>query len=330
MADLAALMEEAELGDLSRIWNPFAIIDGRGLDGAPVFTAMLSRILVFGISLLVLMVLLRIIQHLFRALSGGAEEDGILGIAAEAALVAALLLAYPAWIRLLPEVFNHLGRAIQAHVLSDLVGQASGALAQIGNEKASDFRMWSEQVIALPILSLLAAVLSTVALVLLWVMAKLQAYLFAFWYLLGPVALPTLLFPPLAHVGRIWFGTFLGVSFISVTGPLLHAILARSGWMAHAFASGGELDALSCLVFSLLTILLMVSIPILALKVWSGVESRVFCGASASAQAIAGGTALVQAAGSRAQSAYNSWRAERLAARPIGAGSPPGPKGEGG
>jgi hypothetical protein len=327
MADLSDMMKEAEaeLGDLSRIWNPFAIIDGKGLDGAPVFSPMLSRIL-----LLVFMVLLRVIQLLFRSLSGRDTGDGILGIAVEATLVAALLVAYPAWIRLFPEVFNILGRTIQAYGLADLVEQASGALAQMGNEKATDFRFWSERLIALPILSLVAAVLSTVALVLLWVMAKLQAYLFAFWYLLGPVALPTLLFPPLSHVGRIWFGTFMGVSFMSMTGPLLYAILARSSWISYAFASGGELDALSCLVFSLLTLVLMVSIPILALKIWNGVESRVFSGASASAEAISGGTAVVQAAGSRAQSLYRTWRADRQAAHIGGRPNPVKPRVEGG
>lgn len=322
MGDLAPMMEEAEkeLGNLSGLWNPFAIIDGKGLDGAAVFSPMLSRILVFGLSLLLLMALLRVAQLLFRSLSGRAEEDSILAVAAETTLVAAFLIAYPAWIRLFPEIFHLLGRAIQAYASADLSGQVSGALAQIGNERTGEFRLWSERVFALPVNSFVAALFSAVALVLLWVMAKLQAYLFTFWYLLGPVALPTLVFQPLSHVGRIWIGTFMGVSLISVTGPLMYAILVRSSWLAHAFAAGGELDALTCIVFSLLTILLIVSIPILSLKVWSGVESRVFSGASGAADAIGRGSALVQAAGTRAQSTYQAWRGQGPASQvPAGA-----------
>lgn len=317
MADLGAMLAEAEkeLGNLSGFWNPFAIVDGRGMDGAPVFAPILSRLLAFGLGLLLLMGLLRILQFLVRSVSGRDDEDGIFSIATEVTLAAAFLVSYPAWVRLFPEVFNQLGRGIQAYGLSDLTVQVSGALSALGNEKASEFRFWSEKAFALPVISLIASLLSMVALVLLWVMAKLQAYLFTFWYLLGPIALPTLVFNPLAHVGRIWIGTYMGVSLISVTGPLMYAILVRSNWLAHAFSSGSELDALSCLVFSLLTIALIVSIPILSLKIWSGVESRVFPSASGAVGGVGRGAALIQTASGRAQAYYKAWREKKTSSK---------------
>jgi len=327
-----------ELGNLSGMWNAFAVLDGRGLDGGPVLAPVLGRILAFSAGILLLMVLLRIILGLSRSLSGVGRQESVLGLGIEATLVGALLFAYPDWIRIIPGIFASIGRGVQDYALQDLSAQVSGALAQMGNEKVSEFRLWSQQALALSVAGFLAGIFSTIALVLLWVVAKLQVYLFTFWYLLGPVALPTLLFPPMAHVARIWFSTLLGVSFMGVAGPVFYAILVRSQWLARAFAAGGELDALTCLVFSLLVILGLVSVPVLSMKVWEGIESRVFAGAAGAADGARLTSSALQVTGGRVQAGYQTMRARlqgsaggsgRASAPGAASASGPGPSGGG-
>jgi hypothetical protein len=288
------------------MWNPFAIIDAKGLDGHPVFSPMLPRLMAFGMGILVFMALLRAIGILSDAIAG--RSRGIIGFATETVLIAALLVSYPEWIRILPQVFTSIGRGIQSSAAQDLGAQVAGALAQMGDERASDFKLWSAQGVELGIGSLMAALASSLALVFLWVVAKLQAYLFTFWFLIGPIALPTLIYPALRHVGRIWFATLLGVSFMSVTGPLLFAILVRSQWIPHAFSAGGALDAVTCLVFSLLILITLASIPILSLQIWGGIEGRLAQGIFSAAEGASVAAAALQSAAGRARAAYETWR----------------------
>lgn len=329
MATISELFDEAvsDLGNISAsVWDPFAIIDAPGLDGHAVFSTMLPRLLAFGAALLVLMSLLRVIHLLSDALTG--ESRSVMGLGIDVVLAAALLMAYPEWVRFFPNIFTNVGHAVQSASVQDLGAQVSGALSQMGDERVSDFRLWSSQAFELSIMSLIAAMTSTVALVLLWVIAKLQAYLFTFWYLLGPIALSTMVFPPLRHVCRIWFSTYLGVSLMSVTGPILFAILTRSQWLSHAFASGGALDALTCLVFSLLSIITLVSIPILSSRIFSGLETRVFTGAFLAAGSINNSAAAIQNAGSRAKVLYQSLRGTSpKAASPSAGNSASGERG---
>ncbi len=336
MASLADAFQESirELGNVSGLWNPFAVIDLKGIEGQVVFASILNKIMLIGAGVLLLMVLLRVLLFLSKAIAGDDESQSVLGMAAEVVIVAALLVSYPNWIRLLPQIFNSMGQNILAAATSELSAQISGALAQIGNESASDFSFWSAQAISITVLNLMAAIFSTVALVLLWVMAKLQAYLFAFWYLLGPIGLPTMVFPPLGHVCRIWFSTLLGVSFMVVCGPLLYVILVRSNWVVHTFAAGGEMDAVTCLVFAFLTILTLVSIPVLSMKVWNGIESRVIAGAFGGAEGVGRTSGIVHSAAARAKLAYLKSRLDtkatsHSAAKPGGrsSGSGTGDKG---
>jgi hypothetical protein len=96
----------------------------------------------------------------------------------------------------------------------------------------------------------------------------------------------------------------LGVSFMGVCGPLLYVILVRSNWIVHTFAAGGEMDAVTCLVFALLTILTLVSIPVLSMKVWNGIESRVIAGAFGGAEGVGRTSGMVHSAAARAKLAY--------------------------
>jgi hypothetical protein len=327
MASLQEMFEQgvADLGGFAGMWNPFSIIDAKGLDGHAVFSPMLSRLIGFGASLLVLMALLRVVSVLTDAMAG--RKAGLLGFAAETVLVGALLVSYPEWIRILPQVFTVLGRNIQAATVQDLGSQVAGALAQMGDERASDFKLWSSQAVELGVGSLMAALASTLALVALWVVAKLQAYVFTFWYLLGPVVLPTLVYPPLRHVGRIWLATMLGVAFMGTTGPLLLAILVRSQWIPHAFSAGGALDAVTCLVFSLLILATLISVPVLSLKVWAGIEGRVMPGMLSAAGGASDAAAALQGTASRARAAYATWRGTSPSTGPAPASRAAGPGG---
>jgi hypothetical protein len=279
---------------------------------------MLPRLIAFGAGLLVLLFLLKVIHTLSEAIAG--RSVSLFGMTIECVLIAALLVAYPEWVRLFPRIFSSIGHGIQSTAGADLNGQMAGALAQMGDERASDFHLWSAQGVELGIASLMAALSSTIALVLLWAVAKLQAYLFTFWYLLGPIALPTLIYRPLRHVGRTWLGTLLGVSFMSVTGPLLYAILARSQWLAHAFAAGGELDPLTCLVFSLLVILAMFLIPALSIRVWGGIEDKVIRSIRPAAEGAGEAAAVFRNAAVRARAAYQNWRGGGAQSRRSGEG----------
>ncbi len=330
MASLQEMFEEgvSDLGKLSTMWDPLSIIDAKGLDGHPVFSPMLPRLMAFGAGLLVLMALLRVIGILSDAFAG--RSTPILGFAAETVLIAALLVSYPEWVRILPQIFTGIGRGIQSSAAQDLGAQVAGALAQMGDERASDFKLWSAQGVELGVGSLMAALASTLALVFLWVVAKLQAYLFTFWFLLGPIALPTLIYPALRHVGRIWFATLMGVSFMSVTGPLLFAILVRSQWIPHAFSAGGALDAVTCLVFSLLILTTLASVPVLSLQIWGGIEGRVFQGVSSAAEGASVAAAALQSAAGRTRAAYETWRGPQSNSTPASAKSESGSGGTSG
>ncbi len=310
MAALQDAFQESvsELGKMSSLWNPFAVIDLKGIEGHTVFSAILPRIIVIGMGIMLLMVLLRILLFLTRTISGQDSGQSVLGTATEISIIAALLVSYPDWIRLIPQIFTSIGKGILESSVSDLTAQISGALVQMGNESASDFPFWSAEAISITVISLLASLLSTIALVLIWVIAKLQAYLFTFWYLLGPIALPTLIFPPLSHICRIWFSTLLGVSFMSVTGPLLYVILLRTHWMVNAFAAGGEMDAITCLVFALLCLLTLVSVPVLSMKIWNGIESRVFAGGAGASDGIGKTVSILQSVATTAKSTYQNLR----------------------
>jgi hypothetical protein len=137
--------------------------------------------------------------------------------------------------------------------------------------------------------------------------------------LLGPVVLPTLVYPPLRHVGRIWLATMLGVAFMGTTGPLLLAILVRSQWIPHAFSAGGALDAVTCLVFSLLILATLISVPVLSLKVWAGIEGRVLPGMLSAAGGASDAAAALQGTASRARAAYATWRGTSPSTGPASA-----------
>jgi hypothetical protein len=261
----------SSLGDVGGLWDCFAIVHSRGFDGKPIFAAILPKLVTLGCGLLVLLSLFRVMEMLTRQVEGE-EDQSPLGLATEATLLAVLIVAYDPLLLLIPQLFDTLGHSLSGLFAADLAAQLAGSLETLGNEKLTDFRFWSGSAFMMSIVGVLSSMLSFAALVLVWVMGKLQAYLFTFWYLLGPVALPTLLFPPLRRIGLAWLSSFLGTAFMSISGSLFYFIMVRSSWLPKAFSAGSASDYIGCLVYSLLCILLLVTIPFFSLRLWSGIE----------------------------------------------------------
>jgi len=261
----------SSLGDVGNLWDCFSIVQARGFDGKALFAAILPKLVGIGCGLLTLLTVVRVLEILTRQVEGE-ETPSPLSLGAEATLLAVLIIAYDPLLLLIPKIFDTLGHSLSDLFKADLAAQLAGSLESLGNEKLTDFRFWTGGAFTMSIVGTLSAMLSFAALVLVWVMAKLQAYLFTFWYLLGPIALPTLIFAPLRRIGLAWLSSFLGTAFMSITGSLFYFIMVRSSWLPKAFAAGGVSDYLACLVYSLLCILLLVSIPVFSLKLWSGIE----------------------------------------------------------
>jgi hypothetical protein len=261
----------SSLGDVGGLWNCFAIIQTRGLDGKLVFAAILPKLVTIGCGLLVLLTLVRVLEILTHQVEGE-DSPSPLGLGAEATLLAVLITSYDPLLLLIPKLFDSLGHTLSRLFAAELAAQLAGALQALGNEKLTDFRFWTGGAFSMSIVGTLSAMLSFAALVLVWGMGKLQAYLFTFWYLLGPVALPTLIFAPLRRIGMAWLSSFLGTAFMSITGSLFYFIMVRSSFLTKAFAAGGASDYIACLVYSLICIMLLVTIPVFSLKLWSGIE----------------------------------------------------------
>src|SRR6266849_9358515 len=98
------------LSDLSKIWDPFIVVDMKGLDGLTVFAHILPGVEKLGLGMLLLMALLRSIHLLSSVLAGG--DESILGMAVEVALISGILGGYSEWIRLAPSFFTGLGNSI--------------------------------------------------------------------------------------------------------------------------------------------------------------------------------------------------------------------------
>lgn len=308
------------LGNLSRTWDPFAIIQTAGFDGRPIFSAILPRIITIGCGLLALMLVLRLLEAFSRQLENSDEDTGLLGIVAEATLLAVLILAYDPLVLLFPHLFTTIGESIARLYSADLTAQVAGSLQVLGNEKVTDFKFWTAP-ISMSVTGLLAAMLSYAALVLIWVLGKLQGYLFTFWYLMGPLALPTLLFPPLRRIGAAWFSSLMGTAFMGIIGSIYFLILVRTSWLPKAFAAGSAADFMTCMVYSLICILSLVSIPLISMKLWSGLESNIYGAAAGAKSAMQKGTGVMAAANQRLQGL------SRAAAARLSPQKPPPPTG---
>lgn len=308
------------LGDLEGVWNPFAILETLGMNGKPLFASILPKIIVLGCGLLVLMGLLRLMGALANQMEHPDEDIGLMGLAAEATILAILILFYDPLVMLFPSLFAKIGASLAHLYAADLTAQVSGSLQILGNEKVTDFRFWTGS-LSLSMTGLMAAMFSYAALVLVFVMGKLQGYLFTFWYLLGPLALATLLFPPLRRVGAVWFSSLMGTAFMSIIGSLYFLILSKTGWLAKSFSAGFASDFLTCMVFSLLCLLSMSMIPLISLRLWSGIENNIVGAAGGAQKAMgrgAGATAWALQKARSLPSVLSSKASTKPSSPPVG------------
>ena len=265
----------SSLGDISQVWNLFAVVYSKAFDGVMVFPAILAKVQVVGAGILVAFFLLRILYAFSSQMESEDGELNLLGIVAETVLVAILMAGYEYLILLFPYIFDGLAHTISSLFETDLRAQIAGALTIIGNEKATDFKFWTGDFINMSLMGIFAAITSYAAMVLLWVIGKLQSYLFCFWYLLGPVMLPTLIFPPFRKIGATWFSSLMGTSFISIVGSIYYFIIVRSAWLPKIFSAGAGADYLTCMVYSLICLVSLISVPFVSLGLWGGIERGV-------------------------------------------------------
>jgi hypothetical protein len=260
------------LGNVSGLFNPFSIYQMRGIDGSFPFSSMLNRLTRIGASLLVILTLAELIRHLIHSTGKPQNGNGFLGIILKSVLAAAFLMGYQWLVIQAVSIFPAIGSALLGQNAQDIHVQIDSALATIQLEGASNFKLWTGNIFDLAASAIFASVLSFLALILMWVLSLLQAYMFLFWFMIGPLAVPTWAFSPLSHIFKNWMGSILGVGFWSVTCSIMVCICARAHFLDKGFAGGSSGDIVAACVFSIAAIFMMVSSVWVSNHVFSGIE----------------------------------------------------------
>ena len=296
----------SELGIVEDMWNPFQIVYSSAAHNANNWSQFIHSMQNIGLYILVLMAALKFVKMFLDELNGIPAITAILGIAVEMTLVAVVLLNYTWFAEIFPLLFHRLTRTILAAYDADMMGQVTTALKTVGEEKSSEIKWFSGSAWASSIANILSTAMAGLALALYWVMSKYQAILYTFWYLIGPLLIPFYLFPPFRGVAEKWFGSLLGASFMGIVGAIMFMIMVRMQWLAKAFASGVSSSYTAALVFSVLLVLLMISIPKLSNAIWHGISSSMaqavamasMAGGAVTTVVLGGAGAAVQVAGS--------------------------------
>jgi len=263
-----------ELAAVEAIWNPFQLIYIQS-GGSVVnqWQGLLHSMQLVGVAILVLMVALKFVRAFLDELNQIPALTTILGIAMEMVLVTVFLFNYTWFAEIFPSLFHRMTRAILEAYDASLMDQILASLQAVGEEKSQETKWFSLNALAASIPNILSTAAAGLALALYWVMSKYQALLYTFWYLIGPVLLPFWLFPLFRGVAERWFASLLGASFMGVVGALMFVLMAKAQWLTKAFSAGVNTSYLTALVFALLTLLLMISIPRLSNSIWEGISS---------------------------------------------------------
>ncbi len=264
----------AELSSVQAIWNPFQLIyipsEGGDINQWEILLHSMQSI---GIALLVLMAALKFVKVYLDELNHIPAITTIFGITVEMILVTVFLLNYTWFAEIFPMLFHRITTQILNAYDASLMDQVIASLQSVGAEKSQETKWFSLNALAASIPNILSTAAAGLALALYWVMSKYQALLYTFWYLIGPILLPFYLFPPFRGVAERWFSSLLGASFMGVVGSLMFVLMAKAQWLTKAFSAGANTSYITALVFSLLTLLLMVSIPRLSNSIWDGISS---------------------------------------------------------
>lgn len=295
-----------ELGIVEDMWNPFQIVYNSADHNINNWAHFMHSMQTIGIYILVLMGALKFTKMFLDELHGMSALTALLGVGVEMALVAVFIFNYTFFAEIFPLLFHRLTRAILVAYDVDMMAQVRTALETVGEEKSSEIKWFSANAWASSIANIISTAMAGIALALYWVMSKYQAILYTFWYLIGPILVPFWLYPPFRGVAEKWFASLLGASFMGVVGAIMFMIMVRMQWLTKAFASGVSSSYTSALVFSVLLVLLMISIPKLSNAIWQGISSSMaqavamasMAGGAATAVAMSGAGAAVQVTGS--------------------------------
>ena len=296
-----------ELASVDAMWNPFQLIYVNS-GGVVVnqWASLVHSMQLVGVAILVLMAALKFVKVFLDELNHIPATTTIMGIAVEMVLVTVFLFNYTWFAEIFPLLFHKMTSAILSSYEATLMDQVLASLKAVGEEKSSEVKWFSLNALAASIPSILSTAAAGLALALYWVMSKYQALLYTFWYLIGPVLLPFYLFPPFRGVAERWFSSLLGSAFMGVVGSLMFILMAQSQWLTKAFSAGANTSYITALVFALLTLLLMISIPRLSNSIWEGISASLTqaagtagaVGGAATAVTIGTAGAAAQVAGS--------------------------------
>lgn len=263
-----------ELSAVGQIWNPFQLIYvSSGGGEVNQWQTFIHSMQLVGVAILVLMAALKFVKVFLDELNQIPTATNLLGIAVEMVLVTVFLFNYTWFAEIFPSLFHKLTTSILDAYQASLLDQVLASLQAVGGEKSSEVKWFSLNALAASIPNILSTAAAGLALALFWVMSKAQALYYTFWYLVGPMLLPFYLFPPFRSVAERWFSSMLGASFMGVVGAIMFILMEKAQWMTKAFGAGTNASYITALVFSLLTLLLMFSIPKLSASIWGGISS---------------------------------------------------------
>jgi hypothetical protein len=264
----------SELASVQAIWNPFQLIYVNS-NGVVVnqYQGLLHSMQLVGVAILVLMAALKFMKVFLDELNQIPATTTLMGIAVEMVLVTVFLFNYTWFVEIFPSLFHKLTSSILTAYEGDLMDQVLASLKAVGEEKSAEVKWFSLNALAASIPSILSTAAAGLALALFWVMSKLQALYYTFWFLIGPVLLPFYLFPPFRGVTERWFSSLLGSAFMGVVGALMFVLMAQAQWLIKAFSAGVNTSYITALVFALLTLFLMFSIRRISNSIWEGIST---------------------------------------------------------
>jgi hypothetical protein len=117
-------------------------------------------------------------------------------------------------------------------------------------------------------LTWLTVALYWVATGLLFILPILQGALLGLFVLLGPILLPMAIFKPFSQIALTWCFSLVAVTFISAFGLIAYTALAISGILT--FISESQSNVFLSATYSLVTILVILSVPRVAFRLFRG------------------------------------------------------------
>jgi hypothetical protein len=127
-------------------------------------------------------------------------------------------------------------------------------------------------------LTAVTVILYWVATGLLFVMPILQAIFLALFILLGPILIPMSVFKPFSGLGSVWLFSMLAASFFSVFGIIAYTAISVSGILT--FIAEAQSNVFISATYSLVTILVILSIPKISFNLFRGSYASLTKGAS--------------------------------------------------